>query len=98
MHDNLGVAYCAEARTGTIIYEERLSRAGQVYASPVLADGKLYYLTRTGRTFVLNAGPKFEVLAVNDLDDTSTFNASPAVAGDRLFVRSDRFLYCLGRK
>lgn len=98
MHDNLGVAYCADAMTGKIVYEERVAGAGQVYASPVLADGKLYYVSRTGRVIVLAAAPKYELLAVNDLADRSTFNASPAVAGDRILLRSDRFLYCLGQK
>jgi hypothetical protein len=95
-HENLGIAYCAEAKTGTIVYEERLDGGGQVYASPVLADGKLYYVSRGGRTCVLAAGPKFEVLATNDLGRAGAFNASPAVAGGRLFLRSDRFLYCIG--
>ncbi|GIW92397.1 MAG: serine/threonine protein kinase [Pirellulaceae bacterium] len=98
MHDSLGIAYAADATTGRIIYEERLPRAGQVYASPVLADGKLYYVTRGGRTFVLKAGPKYELLAVNDLSDGSTFDASPAVADGQLYLRSDRFLYCVGNK
>jgi outer membrane protein assembly factor BamB len=96
--DSLDIAYCAEARTGRIVYEERLSRAGQFYASAVLADGKLYYVARSGRTFVLAAGPRFELLAVNDLGDGSIFDASPAVAANRLYLRSDRFMYCVGNK
>jgi len=98
MHENQGIAYCAEAKTGKIVYEERTEGASQVYASPVLADGKLYYVCRNGRTNVLAAKPEYERLAGNDLSDRSTFNASPAVAGSRLLLRSDRFLYCLGRK
>ena len=97
VNDSLGVAYCAEAKSGKIVYEERLAGAGQVYASPVLADGKLYYVARSGRTFVLKVGPKFEQIAVNDLSDRSTFDASPAVAQGRLYLRSNRFLYCVGR-
>jgi len=96
MSDSLSIAYCAEADSGKIVYEKRLGQAGQVYASPVLADGKLYYVSRSGRTFVLAAGPKYELLAVNDLRDRGTFNASPAVSGNRLLLRSDLFLYCLG--
>jgi hypothetical protein len=96
--NELETACCADARTGTIVYEQRVDRAGQVYASPVLADGNLYYVSRTGRTIVLAASPKYQRLAINDLRDTSTFNASPAVAGDKLFVRSDLFLYCVGQK
>jgi outer membrane protein assembly factor BamB len=98
MHEGLGIAYCAELKTGKIVYEERVPGAGPIYASPVLADGKLYYVCRNGRTIVLIAGPKYERLAVNDLADRSPFNASPAVAGSRLYLRSDRFLYCVGLK
>lgn len=98
MHDNLGIAYCAEAKSGKICYEERVEGGvGQVYASPVLADGKLYYVSRVGRTFILAASPKYERLAVNDLSDGSTFNASPAISKNRLYLRSNRFLYCVGR-
>lgn len=97
MHENRGIAYCAEADSGKIVYEERLDRAGEVYASALLADGKLYYLTRDGRTFVVAAKPKFEQLAVNDLRDRSIFNGSPAVDGSRLLIRSDKYLYCVGK-
>lgn len=96
MHEKLGIAYCADSQTGDIVYEERLRGAGQIYASPVLADGKLYYVSREGRTFVLAAKPEYEQLAVNDLDDRSTFNAGFAVDAGRLYLRSDRFLYCIG--
>jgi hypothetical protein len=47
---------------------------------------------------VLKAGDKLEVLAHNELGDRSTFNASPAVSGGQIFVRSDTHLYCLGNK
>ncbi|KPJ57880.1 MAG: hypothetical protein AMS16_00460, partial [Planctomycetes bacterium DG_58] len=97
MHEQRGIAYCAVAASGEIVYEERLEGAGRVYASPLLADGRLYYLTRNGRTFVLACKPRFEQLAVNDLGDRSTFNATFAVAGNRLLVRSDKYLYCLGK-
>jgi outer membrane protein assembly factor BamB len=81
-----------------MVYEQRLEGAGEIYASPVLADGKLYYLTRKGRTFVLAAGPTFEQLATNDLDDASIFNAGSALTDGRLLLRSDRFLYCIGER
>lgn len=97
VNDQREMAYCAKADTGEVVYEQRLERAGQFYASALLADGKLYYLTRSGRVFVLAAKPEFEQLARNDLDDGSIFNGSPAVAGSRLLIRSDKFLYCIGR-
>ncbi|HVR73107.1 MAG TPA: PQQ-binding-like beta-propeller repeat protein [Planctomycetota bacterium] len=97
--DSLGIAYCVNARTGDVVYEKRLEPSpGQLYASAVLADGKIYYVSRNGRTVVLAAKPEFEQLAHNDLGDRSTFNASPAIAGDRLLLRSDKFLYCIGEK
>jgi outer membrane protein assembly factor BamB len=98
MNDNLGIAYCADAKTGAVRYEERLGRAGQVYASPLLADGKIYYVERTGTTHVIAAQPKFQELAVNQLGERDVFNASPAAAEGRLYLRSDRYLYCLGAK
>ena len=95
MSEKLGIAYCAKAATGELVYKRRLDRSGQVYASPVLAEGRLYYLTRNGRMIVLAAKPEFEQLAVNELDDGSRFDGSPAVDGKRLLVRSGKFLYCL---
>lgn len=97
MHDQIGIAFCAKAATGEIVFEQRLSRAGQVYASPLLAEGRLYYLTREGKMFVLAARPEFEQLAVNDLSDRGLFNGSPAVADRQLLIRSDKFLYCVGQ-
>lgn len=97
MHEQRGTAFCAKVGDGEVTYERRLERAGQVYASALLAGDRVYYLTRDGRTFVLAAKPEFEELAVNDLRDGSLFNASPAVDGSRLLIRSDKFLYCIGK-
>lgn len=98
MNDNNETAYCANAKTGAIVYEEKINRIGQVYSSPVLADGKIYYLARTCRTAVVAAKPAYELFATNDFADRSAFNSSPAVAGDRIYIRSNRFLYCVGSK
>ena len=96
-HESLGIAYCVEAATGKVRYEERLPARAQFYASSVAGDGKIYHISRDGKTFVLAAGPRFEVLATNDLE-RGVYNASPALAGGRLFLRSERALYCLGAK
>ena len=77
------------------MYEETVPRPGTVYASSLLADGKLYYLTRDGRTFVVAAKPEFELLATNDLRDGGIFHATPVAADGKLFIRSDKYLYCL---
>jgi outer membrane protein assembly factor BamB len=90
-----GIAYCADLATGNIVYEERLPRAERFYASPILAEGRIYYLARNGRTFVVAAKPQFELLAANDLGERAIFNASPVVADGRLLLRSDKTLYCL---
>ncbi|MEY3459612.1 MAG: hypothetical protein RL215_2769 [Planctomycetota bacterium] len=97
MHENRGVALCLRADTGEVVYEQRLERAGQVYASALLADGRIYYVTRDGRTFVVKASPAFELLATNDLRDGSVFNAAPVPdkTHSRLLIRSDKALYAI---
>ncbi len=97
MNDQRGIAYCALASTGEVVYEQRLDRAGQVYASALLAEGRIYYLTRDGKTIVVAAKPEFEQLSSSDLRDGSIFDASPAVDGSRLLIRSGKYLYCIGQ-
>ena len=66
------------------------------YASVVLMKDRLYAVSRTGDTHVLAAKPLFEVLAHNQLaSDQSDFNASPAISGGKILLRSNRFLYCI---
>jgi outer membrane protein assembly factor BamB len=98
LHENLGMAVCVEAATGKVVFEERIPGAGQFYASAVLADGKLYGVARRGGVFVVAAKPQFEFLAHNQVGDRSSFDASPAVDGRRLLIRSDKSLYCIGTK
>ncbi len=95
-----GTVYCLDAARGKIVYEERLRPApNRIYASPVVADGKLYYVSRTNGTFVVAARPKFELLGHNTIKtDSSVFNASPAISNGQLLLRSDRRLYCVGKK
>jgi outer membrane protein assembly factor BamB len=91
------VATCLNAADGKVVYKERLKPdADTFYAAPVLGDGKIYYVSRTNGTYVVAAGPKFKQLAHNTLDK-SVCNASPAVSNSQLFMRSDRFLYCIGK-
>jgi outer membrane protein assembly factor BamB len=97
MHESQATAYCADAKTGKILYEQKVAgRFNQVYAPALLADGKVYYTTRDGKTLVVAAKPQYEQLALNDLSDRSTFNAGIAVSNGRLFIRSDKALYCIG--
>lgn len=98
-HENLGIVYCLNAKTGEVVYEERLEPSpGQIYASPVLAGGRIYFTGRGGRTVVVAASPKFERLADNTLENNrGMFNSSPAISGNRLLLRSNRALYCFGK-
>ena len=98
MHENLGIAYCVNVATGEIVYEARVPACGQVYASPVMADGKIFYLARDGKTHVLPAEPRFEVLAVNSLGERGTFNSSLAIADGRIYLRSNQYLYCIAEQ
>jgi outer membrane protein assembly factor BamB len=98
MNDASGTAYCAKADTGEVVYEQRVPRAGGVYASALLADGKIYYVGREGRTYVLAAKPEYELLATNDLSDRSNFDATPVATDGRLFIRSNKALYCVEKK
>ncbi len=69
------------------------SRDFKVYASPVGAAGRVYLVGREGATAVIRDAGKFELLATNRLDDN--FDASPAIAGNELFLRGHEYLYCL---
>jgi outer membrane protein assembly factor BamB len=93
-----GIACCVKADDGKVVYEERLAGMGKVYGSLLLADGKLYCVSREkGIGVVLAAGPEFKEVARNDIGDTSVFNATPVPCNGRLLLRSDRFLYCVGK-
>jgi outer membrane protein assembly factor BamB len=94
MQDNQEIAYCANVSDGEVVYEKRIDRADQVYASPVLLGNHLVYLGRRGKLIVIEASPEFNQVGSFDLRDGGSFDASPAVSGDRLLIRSDRFLYC----
>jgi outer membrane protein assembly factor BamB len=95
---NGGQAICLNAADGKEVYKERLKEGGEFYASPVLADGKLYYVSRESGVYVVEVGTKFKLLAFNEIkSDTSVFNASPVVSQSQLFLRSDRYLYCIGK-
>jgi outer membrane protein assembly factor BamB len=86
-----GVVSCLDAKSGESIWQDRL--AGQFSASPVLADGRLYFASQDAATYVLQPGRTFKVLSVNRLDDGCM--ASPAVARRSLFLRTKTHLYCI---
>ena len=87
-----GVAKCLRAETGEEIWRERLE--GRYSASPVWADGRIYFLSEKGKTTVVQAGGEFKVLAENELNEKCC--ASPAVSQKHIFIRSENNLYCIG--
>jgi outer membrane protein assembly factor BamB len=77
------------------LYKERIGGVSYT-ASPVAADGRIYFTSEQGQVRVVKAGPKFELLAVNEMDDVCM--ATPAISNGALFVRSQHFVWCLGKK
>jgi outer membrane protein assembly factor BamB len=98
--EGAGTVCCQNAATGETVFQERLEpRPGNIWSSPVLVDGKLYFVSQKEGTYVVAAKPKFELLAYNRFeDDNSRTNASPAVSNGQLLLRTDRYLYCIGKQ
>ncbi len=94
--DRNKTAYCLSLADGSIKYSEDIDL--QPYASTLLADGRLYVVTRFDGTLVLAAKPKFEQLAHNKLSDETVFNASPMICNGNLILRSNKNLYSFGMK
>ena len=95
-----GLATCLAAKTGEIQWSNKLSRHSS--ASLISAGGLVYFLDDFGVTQVIKPGPKFDVVAVNRLFDAEAkdddlCSASPAVSQGQIFIRSDRWLYCIGQ-
>jgi outer membrane protein assembly factor BamB len=88
-------ASCIRLATGEVAFSERLAGVSTSSSPVATADGRVY-LASAGRSYVLKAGPKLDVLATNDLGDAS--HASPAVADGKLFLKGRKWLFCVGAK
>jgi outer membrane protein assembly factor BamB len=90
-----GILTCLGARTGQVIMEgKRLPGLDDIYPSPVAAAGRIYFTGRNGATTVIDAtADDIVVLAQNKLDDTIV--GSPAIVGREMFIRGEKFLYCI---
>jgi outer membrane protein assembly factor BamB len=94
-----GVAKCLKAATGEVLWRERLG--DRFSASPVWADGKIYFLSDKGTTTVIQEGAEFKVLARNELSfatGNEKCKASPAISQRNIFIRSDKHIFCIGGK
>ena len=89
-----GILTCLDAVTGNPHYEcERVPAVSRTYASPVAAGGHIYLTDRSGAVTVISDGNDFAVIATNDMGEG--VDATPALAGEQLFIRGERHLFCL---
>jgi len=92
---NNGIVACYNARSGERVYHQRIGAKGGGYtASPVAADGKIYFTSEDGEIFVIKHGPKYEQLAANPMGETCM--ATPAIADGMIFVRARHHLFGIG--
>jgi outer membrane protein assembly factor BamB len=91
-----GIMFCLDVKTGAEVYGQQRIKPGTYSGSPVLADGKIYVTNEDGLTTVVAAGPKFEVLAENPLNDYVL--SSPAISDGQIFIRTAQHLYAIGKK
>ena len=91
-----GLLACFNARSGDALYEpQRLPNGRAFTSSPWAYGGKVFCLNEDGETFVIKAGDKFELLHTNPLAEDDMCMATPAIAGDRLLIRTSARLYCI---
>ena len=95
VRDN-GVVHALDVKTGAVVWGPERLKTGAYSSSPVLVDGRIYITSENeGTTTVFAAGPKFEILAENPLDDYCL--ASPAISDGQIFIRTDKFLWAIGK-
>jgi outer membrane protein assembly factor BamB len=95
--DMEGIAICYDAPTGSKVWTARLG--GKITASPVAANGLVYFVTRDGQTLVVSPGRNLQIVSRNALpaEPPEDFLASPAFSAGQIFLRSDRALYAVGK-
>jgi outer membrane protein assembly factor BamB len=87
-----GMASCADARTGEILWQKRVG--GRTFASPLFAEGRVYFFAQDGKATVVRAGRQFEKLAENQLEGPVV--ATPAIVDGAIYLRTDTHLYRIG--
>jgi outer membrane protein assembly factor BamB len=91
-----GLFACYDARTGKEIYDkQRIPNGGGFTASPWAYDGKIFCLNEDGVTFAIEAGPEFKIVAENRLGEDDMSLATPAIAGEKLLIRTASRMYCI---
>lgn len=91
---NQAILRCVDAKTGEVLFgPQRVSGVSGIYSSPVAANGHIYIVGRGGSTVVLRHSRSYEPIATNQLNER--FDASPAIAGQQIFLRGTSHLYCI---
>jgi outer membrane protein assembly factor BamB len=93
MANDAGIVTCLDPKTGEKVWQERID--GIFTASPVGGDGKVYLVSETGDTIVLQAGRQPRILERNTLDERSA--ATPAISRGQIFIRTDEHVVCVGK-
>jgi outer membrane protein assembly factor BamB len=87
---------CRDLSTGAIVYEQRTPKISPSASPIACTDGRIYFAS-AGKSYVIQAGPTFELLATNDLNDGPDYT-TPAVSEGRIFIKGKSYLWCLGTK
>ncbi len=91
-----GILFCIDAKTGQEVWGSQRIAPAIYSSSPVLADGKVYITNEEGTTTVIRAGRQFEKLAENRLEEYTL--SSPAISEGQIFLRTEKALYCIGKR
>jgi len=100
--DEKGIAFCVTADSGKQIYKKRVpgvlgGKGIKFFGSMILAGDHMFAVSRLSGTFVIKTTPEFELVSHNRISgDDSEFNGTPAISGNQLFIRSNKYLYCIG--
>ncbi|MCA9137578.1 MAG: serine/threonine protein kinase, partial [Planctomycetales bacterium] len=95
LHDR-GLMASYDAKTGELIYEKKRIKGGRSFtSSPWAYDNKIFCMNEFGQTTVIAAGREFRELHSNQLDSTELCMATPAIANDRLILRTGDAVYCI---
>lgn len=93
--DDRGMVTCLDAKDGSEVYGPVRTASGTVSSSPVLIDGKIYFVNEEAVTVVFETGPEFKLVSENSLDGEYTLS-SIAVSGSQIYVRTAKSLFCIG--
>jgi outer membrane protein assembly factor BamB len=89
-----GILSCFNAESGEMLYQEKLGAAGAYFASPVAVNNKIYFASRNGIVFVIEAGDELNILSMNNLHDKIA--ATPAIVDSKVYLRTANSLYAFG--